>query len=222
MNKDDEHFLTCVAETRGKTGGRLRMKNSVLEILSLRWDGLAKQTKWAKERERESRVLCHQYQDGRDTTGKCQIHENRDLFYPRGLNQYWSGLEWVLSKYVCSRGVDKITQGKWGKDEAQDGTWGGPLPPCGKRDVCLGTEGKQPSEQGWSWGGRGKTEEEAVSNVSTLKKARELQGTKSCGHKEVAGKLWWGHFYWHIGNKSHVSEDWGGIRKGLRGDSGNT
>jgi len=47
MNIDDKHLLTCVAETRGETGGRLRMKNSVLEILSLRWHGIAKQTKWS-------------------------------------------------------------------------------------------------------------------------------------------------------------------------------
>ena len=52
MNKDEKHLLTCVAETRGETGGRLRMKNSVLEILSPRWHGIAKQTKWAKERQR--------------------------------------------------------------------------------------------------------------------------------------------------------------------------
>ena len=39
--------------------------------------------------------------------------------------------------------------------------------------------------------GEGKNEEEAVSNVSTVKKkSREPRGTKSCGHKEVAGKLW--------------------------------
>ena len=52
MNIDDKYLLTCVAETRGETGGRLRMKNSVLEILSLRWHRIAKQTKWAKERQR--------------------------------------------------------------------------------------------------------------------------------------------------------------------------
>ena len=108
------------------------------------------------KRETESRVLRHQYQDGIDTPGKCRICRNRDLFYLQSLNQYWSDLEWVLNKYVCSGGVDKITQGEWGKDEAQDGTWGGPLPLRGRRDVCPSTEGKQPSERAWSWGGQGK------------------------------------------------------------------
>ena len=45
MNKDDEHFLACVAETGGEAGGGLRMKNSVLEILRLRcmWNSQAEQ-----------------------------------------------------------------------------------------------------------------------------------------------------------------------------------
>lgn len=35
-SKDDEHFLACVTETGGEAGERLKMKNSVLEILRLR------------------------------------------------------------------------------------------------------------------------------------------------------------------------------------------
>lgn len=54
MNKDDEHFLTCVAETRGETGGRLRIekfgfRNTESEM---RWTSQADQM-GKRKRERE-------------------------------------------------------------------------------------------------------------------------------------------------------------------------
>lgn len=50
---------------------------------------------------------------------------------------------------------------------------GEPLPPCGKK-MFVSVQKEAALRAGVVMGRRGKTEEEAVSNVSTLKKAREL------------------------------------------------
>lgn len=115
-------------------------------------------------------------------------------------------LQWVLNKYLWSERVGEITQGKWEKKEARDRIQ--------RRGLSM--------LQGGSSHGEGRQEEEVMNNVSAIRsKWRGHKGPRNFGNKEVIGNL--GEvFYWHIGNKGHISEDRAVTRKVVREDSGYT
>lgn len=116
-------------------------------------------------------------------------------------------LQWVLNKYLWSERVGEITQGKWEKKEAQD---------------KIHRRGLSMSQGGNSHGEGRQEEEEVMNNVSAIRsKWRGPKGPRDFGNKEVIGIL--GEvFYWHIGNKGHISEDGAVTRKDVREDSGYT